>query len=327
MRILFAGKAFARVWERVESHFRGHEVRVADDDELRECLPWAEVLVVRPMKVDEELLSHAGPELSMVQQWGTGIEGIDVEACTARGIPVCNVPSRGTGNAEGVAELAVLLMMLLARRYERCRENVEKRRLHAPQGVALWKKRACVVGLGNLGQCLVERLKGLGMEVVGVNRTYHDRFDSWGLHDFHRLEDLTSALPGCRFVLLATATTPETRGLFSEVQLAAMDRDAFLVNVARADLVDREALNDAIESESIGGAGLDVFWDEPADPADPLLQNPRVVLTPHVGGVTDASLDGVAAFIGRNVDLLAREESPLSCINSRALGLEVLHED
>lgn len=327
MRILFAGKAFARVWNRIEAHFKGHEVRIADDEELRQNMSWAEVLVVPPMEVNEELLSCAGPDLSLVQQWGTGIEGIDVEACTTRRLPVCNVPSRGTGNAEGVAELAVMLMMLLARRYGRCRENVEKGLLHAPQGVALWKKKACVVGLGNLGQCLVERLKGLGMDVVGVNRSYHEKFDSWGLHRFHSLEDLPSALPGCRFVLLAAAAAPGTKGLFGEAQLAAMDRDAFLINVARASLVDREALTEAMESESIGGVGLDVFWDEPADPSDPLLLSPQVILTPHVGGVTDASLDGVAAFVGENIDRLTRGNIPFSCVNAHLLGLEVPHEE
>lgn len=319
MRILFAGKAFERVWSRIERHFRGHEVRISADGNLGEDLSWAEVLVAPPMKVDEELLSRSGTALCLVQQWGTGIEGIDVDACTSRGIPVCNVPSRGTGNAEGVAELAIMLMMLLARRYERCRDSIRNGRLHAPQGVALWKKRVCVVGLGNLGQCLVERLNGLGMEVVGVNRSYHDRFSSWGLHAFYSLDKLTSALPGCRFVLLATAMTSETRGFFAEPQFAAMDNDAFLINVARADLVVREALTDALDSESIAGAGLDVFWDEPADPDDPLLHSSRVVLTPHIGGVTDASLDGVAAFIGRNVDLVARRAVPLSCVNAASI--------
>lgn len=327
MRILFAGKAFERVWDRVEDHFSGQEVRITDDDHLREDLSWAEILVVRPMQVDESLLSCTGKGLRLIQQWGTGIEGIDVEACTARGIPVCNVPSRGTGNAEGVAELAVMLMMLLARRYGRCLENVARGRLHAPQGVALWKKRACVVGLGNLGECLVERLKGMGMDVVGVNRSYRERFASWGLAGFHTLEELTSVLPGCRFVLLAAASTAETKGFFSEDQLAAMDPDSFLINVARADLVDREALTKAIEERSIAGAGLDVFWNEPADPSDPLLSSPRVILTPHVGGVTDASLEGVAAFIAQNINRMTRKVFPLSCVNARTLGLEVSREE
>ncbi len=315
MKVLFAGRVFRKVWETLKPCFEGHEVRIVEKAELEEALSWAEVLVVPPMSVGSDLLRHAGADLRLIQQWGTGIEEIDLAACRDAGVPVCNVPSRGTGNAEGVAELAIMLMMLLARRYGRCVENVREGRVHAPQGVALWKKRVCVVGLGNLGECLVERLKGLGMEVVGVNRSWHDRFAGWGLHDFLLLEDLCTAVKGCRFVLLATAAAPETEGLMGRTELEAMGRDAFLVNVARPGLVQREALTFALEEGQIAGAGLDVFWNEPASPDDPLLSAANLVLTPHVGGVTDASLQGVAAFIGRNVDLLERGERPQSCVD------------
>lgn len=314
MKILFAGKVFEKVWDAVKERFTGHEVRIVAREELENQLPWAEILVVPPMNVVDEVLVHAGPGLKLIQQWGAGVEGIDLKACAARGIPVCNVPSRGTGNAEGVAELAIMLMLLLARRYGRCQENILQGRIHAPQGVAPWKKKACVVGLGNLGQCLVERLHGLGMDVVGVNRSWHDRYASWGLRDFLLMQDLKSAVKGCRFVLIAAALGPGTEGLFGSEELAAMDRDAFLINVARPGLVSRDALAAALEGGKIAGAGLDVFWDEPADPHDPLLASPRLVLTPHVGGVTDASLQGVAAFIAENANRLALGEEPLSLV-------------
>ena len=94
MRILFGGKVFERLWEYIESVFSGHELLAEDEEAFPEVLPWAEVLVARPMNIDGALLDMA-PNLRLIHQWGTGVEGIDLQACAARDIPVCNVPSRG----------------------------------------------------------------------------------------------------------------------------------------------------------------------------------------------------------------------------------------
>jgi len=311
VRILFGGKVFERLWEFIEPLFAGHELQAADKDRFPEVLPWAEVLITPPMKIDASLLDY-GNNLRLLHQWGTGVEGIDLEACAARNIPVCNVPSRGTGNAESVAEFALLLMMLLARRWPRCQENLLKGRLHAPRGIALWQKRACVVGLGNLGECLVECLLGMGMTVRGVNRTLKEEFSHWGLENVYPLDRLEEAVEDCDFVLPALPLSPETFHLMNARIFRAMHSRAFLVNVARGDVVHPGDLEEALHKKIIAGYATDVFWKEPVDPEHPLLKLPNVIVTPHVAGVTDASNRGIASYVAANIHRLETGEPLLS---------------
>lgn len=316
MKVLFAGSAFDRLKDKILPAFGHLDARVARDEEVRDALPWAEVLVTGPREIREDLL-QVGKALRLVQEWGTGVEGIDLAACARLGIKVCNVPSRGTGNAESVAEIALLLMLLLARRYPRAQENLFKLgRVHAPQGIALWKKRVCLVGLGNLGRSLAELLNCLGMQVVGVNRTLRPEFESWGLQSIHCLEELKEAVAGALFLVLALPLNEETANLVDREVLRALGPGGFLINVARGGLVRREDLEAALDAGEIAGAGLDVFWEEPPNPDDPLLRRPNVAAMPHVGGVTDAGLDGVALFIRDNLDRFSRGEPLLSEIHT-----------
>lgn len=319
MRILFAGKEFRRLWDILAPAFRDYDTDVAGDDELPVKIGDAEVLIIRPMPVNDALLAHAG-KLRMIQQWGTGTEGMDLDACTRKGIFACNVPSRGTGNAESVAEMAIMHMLLLARRFSRSQEKLLEGKVFTPPGVSLWKKKACVIGLGGLGHSIVERLVCLGMTVVGVNRTQREEFWEWGLSEVYPLCDLEKAVAGCRFVILALPLNQETAGIIGGPFFRSMERDAFFINVARGGIVVRESLELALAEKWIAGAGLDVFWKEPPDVADALLHSPNVTVTPHVGGVTDASLSGVLHFILQNIARLASGETPLSCLNERRLA-------
>ncbi|MDD3707061.1 MAG: 2-hydroxyacid dehydrogenase [Aminobacterium sp.] len=318
MNILFGGKAFLRLWDVLSPAFQEHSLDVAEDEEIPSKLPWADIFVIRPMTIDKDILKY-GAKLKLVQQWGVGVEGLNVEDCTEAGVYACNIPSRGTGNAEGVAEIAILHMMLLARRYHRAKEKLQEGKVFTPPGVTLWGKRACVIGLGNLGHCVVERLKGLGMSVTGVNRTYREEFSQWGVDTFYSLAEMEKALAGCRFVILALALTPETYHSIAEPFFQSIDRDAFFINVARGDIVVREAFDKALQNKWIAGAGFDVFWKEPPEITDPILNHPLVTTTPHIGGVTDASLNGAIDFIVKNVQRVALGEEPYSCLNSRDL--------
>ncbi len=305
MKILFYPRTFEKLQGIVGPLLEGHEIEVADLSDIKDRIRMADVLVTGPLDVDEELIRGAS-RLRLVHQWGVGVERIDLEACFRKGIDVCNVPSEGTGNAEGVAEIALMHMLLLSRRFGRCQESIRKRRLFSPQGVALWKKRACVIGLGNVGRNIVTRLKGMGMDVTGVNRTERGSFGSLGLDSFCSLDRLQDALPGCRFVILSLELNEDTRGIAGEDFFRSMDPGSYLINVARSELVSRTALESSLGRGHLAGAGFDVFWDEPADPEDPLLENSAVTLTPHIGGVTDEALMGVARSVAENVTRLAR---------------------
>jgi phosphoglycerate dehydrogenase-like enzyme len=296
--------------DRLTGWMKEHAADTADESTLAKKIIDADVLVTRPgVLVSEELLNSA-PKLRLRQQWGTGLEGVDFDACRKRGIAVCNTPSRGTGNAEGVAEIALLHLLLLARKYAFAQQNIQAGKMFSPRGVSLWRKTACVVGLGNLGQTLAERLAGMGMRVRGVNRNPVDsaRLEAMGVQEFFPLSRLREAVPGCRFVVAALALSDETRGLFDDGFFRSMDKDAFFVNVARGGLVKEDALLTALNERRIAGAGLDVLEDEPPHPGNPLLAHPSVTLTPHIGGVTDESVKGMFDFIQGNVDRLSRGE-------------------
>jgi len=314
LKVLFAGKPFERLLNIIEPAFKGHDIRIADNDDLPDAIGWAEVMILRPMPFGEDLLSRA-PRLRLVQQWGVGVEGLDVAACTRHGIWACNVPSRGTGNAEGVAEIAIMHMMMQGRRYKRAQEKLREGKIFTPPGVALWKKRACIVGLGNVGHCVAERLRGLGMEIVGVDRSVSRDYSDWGFSKIYAMASLAEAVNGCRFVVLCLALTPETDGLIDEKILRSMDRDAFIINVARGPIIERKALETALAEKWINGAGLDVLWEEPPAPDDPLLDDGRVTVTPHIGGVTDVSMDGVMSFIVENINTVAEGGHPKGCLN------------
>ncbi|NCC61746.1 MAG: glyoxylate reductase [Verrucomicrobiae bacterium] len=317
MRVLFWGKEFQRFFDTLSTVFAHHEMSIADPLDDKGALNDAEVLVIRPATVDDELLARA-PSLRLVQQWGAGTEGIDVAACSKRGVIACNVPSLGTGNAEGVAEVAFLHMLLHAKRFFRAREKLMEGKVYTPPGTALWGKRGCVVGLGNVGRSVALRMKAFGMAVTGVNRTSPSEVGV--VDDFFPLFALEQAVKGCRFVVAALSLNTATENIFSESFFNAMDRDAFFINVARGGLVRRDALEKALKEKWIAGAGLDVLWEEPHSPADPILTQPAVTVTPHIGGVNDASFEGVLSFIVRNIDLLASGNSPLSRLDIDGAG-------
>ena len=319
MKILFSPGTFERLRHVIDPLLPGHDIEIAEPADVPRLIEGVQVLVTGPMDVDEDLLERAD-SLRLVQQWGVGVERIDLAACASKGVAVCNVPSGGTGNAEGVAEIALMHMLLLARRFGKAGESIRKRRLFSPQGVSLWRKRSCVIGLGGVGRAVTERLKGMGMSITGVNRTNRGGFASIGIDRFFKVEDILSALPGSRFVILALELNESTRNIADEEFFQAMDPDSYIINVGRAELVSRKALEMALGSGRLAGAGLDVFWDEPADPDDPLLENPLVTVTPHIGGLTDEALRGVAGRVAENIGRLERTMDLLNTVHLKDQG-------
>lgn len=319
MKILFSPGTFERLRHVIDPLLPGHDIEIAEPADVPRLIEDVQVLVTGPMDVDEDLLERAD-SLRLVQQWGVGVERIDLAACASKGVAVCNVPSGGTGNAEGVAEIALMHMLLLARRFGKAGESIRKRRLFSPQGISLWKKRSCVIGLGGVGRAITERLKGMGMGITGVNRTHREGFASIGIDRFFNVEDILSALPGSRFVILALELNESTRNIADDSFFQAMDPDSYIINVGRAELVSRNALEMALGSGRLAGAGLDVFWDEPADPDDPLLENPLVTVTPHIGGLTDEALRGVAGRVAENIGRLERNMDLLNVVQLKEQG-------
>jgi phosphoglycerate dehydrogenase-like enzyme len=231
---------------------------------------------------------------------------------------VARIPSAGTGNAESVAEHALLLMLALARRLPQVPDHVRARHLGEPAGIALAGKTACIVGLGSAGGALAARLAAMGVRLVAARKNLQGVVPPGvSLQRTHDLAHLAAAVRDADFVVITARYEPDAHHLFDRAMLQAMKPGAFLINVARGGFVDRAALGEALRSGQVGGAGLDVIEGEPIDPHDPLLQL-NVVVTPHVAGVTDLSYEGIAREFAQNVQRYARGEPPAHAVNAPA---------
>ena len=265
-------------------------------------------------RVGAEVIGNTSATL--INQFGVGIEGVDIPAATQRGIYVANVPGHeGAGNAASVAEHAIFLMLALARKYPKAQENVQKRIIGAPMGTALMGKTVAIFGVGSIGAQLALRLKHFQVHMLGIKHHPSEALKhTLGLDFLGGPDDVAQVLEQADFVVLALPVTPETRAMLNADAFARMKKTAFLINVARGPVIDHTALVEALAQKQIAGAGLDVFWDEPTDPDDALFQY-NVIATPHTAGVTDLSYNDIARGLAANVNRIRTGQPPINCPN------------
>lgn len=269
-----------------------------------------DVLIPTMCKVTEELLKK-GDRLRLIQQCGSGLEGVDIKAAEGMGIWVANVPTDISGNADSVAELGIYLMIGLSRNVKGMNHSLVQRKMGEPQGMALKGRKVGIVGLGGIGRSLARRLAPFDVHMIGIKRREPDpALKELGLEWVGGPEKLPDLLAESDYVVLCLPHTPETNLLMDRQAFACMKEGAFLINLSRGGLVDRDALEEALFSGQIGGAGLDVFWEEPPDPKDPIFGY-NVLATPHVAGSTDRSMEGIAKVVAENIRRLERNERPL----------------
>ena len=317
MRILICSEAFPAARPLLQARLPDDEVVTCPADALtavdraREVLAGVDVVIPTMARIDAAVMDAGS--FRLIHQWGVGLEGVDLAAAHARGIAVANVPSGASGNAASVAELALLLILALLRRFPEAQRNVREGVLGAPLGDSLAGRTVCLVGLGQVGGALARRLQPFEARLLGVGRRPRgDHVAGLGLARYYPAGDLHAALAAADVVVLCLPVTEETRGLLDAAALARLRPSAYLVNVARGPLVDYAALREALAAGRLAGAGLDVFWHEPIAPDDPLLQY-NVIATPHVAGVTDRSYAGIADALAANVERLRRGERLHHC--------------
>jgi phosphoglycerate dehydrogenase-like enzyme len=292
-------------------------VRLMPEDEVRVCLqkevpseaPWAEVLIPAMTRLTPEIIDSA-PDLKLIQQFGVGLEGVDLEAAAARGIPVANVPGdQAPVHAECTAEGGVFLMMASARQYKFCQQTLARGEWGRPSGQALIDRTALIIGLGAVGQALAARLVPMGMRVMATDiQARSDTAENLGLD---RLEDpskLSDLLPEADFVISTVTLTPETQGLFNRTVFERMKPTAIVVNISRGPIVNEEDLLAALNEGQIAGAALDVLNQEPPAADHPLVNHEKVVVTPHTAGSTRQSFDALGRAVADNVERLKKGE-------------------
>ena len=262
--------------------------------ELREIAGAYDALAVRSAtKVTAEFLA-AATRLRVIGRAGTGVDNIDLDAATRRGVVVMNAPG---GNSVSVAEHTVALLLALARRVadasqSTCAGKWEKKKFSA--GREVLGKTLGVVGTGSIGALVVQRAKAFGMKVIAYDPFLSEEAAAkLGVE----LVPLPEIFRRSDAVTLHVPLNEQTKNMVAAPQLAQMKPGALLINCARGGLVDEKALADALESKRLGGAALDVFETEPPPAGHPLFCCENFIATPHLGGSTEDAQQNVALIV------------------------------
>jgi phosphoglycerate dehydrogenase-like enzyme len=210
-----------------------------------------------------------------------------------------------------VAELGIYMMIGLARNFRGMAASFANRRIGEPRGTTLMGKTVGIVGLGGIGKALAKRLRAFDVRLIGIKRDDPGRAATdLGLDWAGGSQDLERLLGLSDFVALCLPLSAESRNLMNEKTFASMRKGSFLINLSRGGIVDRDALEKALATGQIAGAGLDVYWEEPVDPQDPIFRH-NVFTTPHIGGSTDVSIAGIVQVVADNIRRVERNQEPL----------------
>ncbi len=277
-----------------------------------------DALIIRSVTQVTDQVLAAAPNLKVVARAGIGLDNVDVDAATRRGVMVVNAPQ---SNIISAAEQAMALLLAQARNIPQAHAALTAGSWErsAWQGVELAGKTIGLVGLGRVGALVAQRAAGFGMRVIAFDPYVSaDRAKEMGVDAMPSLEAL---LVQADFVSIHLPRTSETEELFGERELGLMKQGARLINTARGGIVDEEALAKAIEGGHLGGAGLDVFASEPTTDS-PLFALDSVVVTPHLGASTKEAQDKAGTAVAEMVRLALMGEFVPYAVNVSA-GAEV----
>jgi phosphoglycerate dehydrogenase-like enzyme len=257
--------------------------------------------------VDKEILERA-KRLKLIQQFGVAVDVVDLTKATQLNIPVANVPGL---NTVAVAELGIYFIFALAKMIRLTDQMLREKRLGEPTGTEVSGKTLCIVGLGRIGTALALRAKGLGMRILAVKRhPLPGQAKALGIESVQSPDCLNSLLAQSDYVVLTLPLNEQTTSLIGSEELKSMKPGAYLINLSRGPMIDREALIQVLRSGKLGGFATDAAWEEPADTYDWVFKQHNVILTPHIGATTKEVLEATARIISENVERVARGEKP-----------------
>ena len=316
-RILLTQAIHPLAQARLAQHGEGVVAPDTAPDTLRASALGCRVVMVRAQLPDD--IFDAAPSLIGAVRHGAGVDMIPIAAATARGVLVANVPGV---NANAVAEHVLRSMLQLARHTapmaRRLRDRAAgwaKARAFADAGLELAGRTLGLIGFGHVGQA-VARVCGAGLSMTVLA---HTRSALPPSEVVVRRVPLPELLARSDVVVLACPLTDQTRGLIGAAELALMKRGAWLVNVARGPVVHDAALVEALRSGQLAGAALDVFDTVPLPDDHPYWELENVLITPHVAGITDDSLQRMGQVAVQAVAHLLRGEVPPHCVNPQAV--------
>ncbi len=280
-------------------------------DELLSLIPHYDALLVRSQtKVDAEVL-RAGTRLKVVGRAGVGVDNIDVPTATERGIVVVNSPE---GNTIAAAELTFALILALARKIPQADRSLRAGEWKRTQfmGTELSRKTLGVVGIGKIGREVARRARAFGMRVLA----YDPHMPTATIQQLGaEPADLETLLSESDFITLHAPLTPETRQMLNRESLAKTKPGVRIINCARGELIDLDALAELVEAGHVAGCALDVFPEEPPPSDLKVLQQPQNVLTPHLGASTEEAQVKVAIDVAEQIVAVLTDGVPRSPVN------------
>lgn len=297
-------------------------LQCTSEDELVANAQDAEAVLTQYARIGARTITNL-PRLHHIARYGVGLDIVDVEAATAAGILVTNVPADYC--RDEVADHALAALLVFARKLRRFDEAVHAGNWHWQAGAPLRQlrgRRLGLVGLGNIGRAIVARAAAFGLEIVAS-----DPYVDAGIADAvgARLIAFDELLATSDYVIVQAPLTDETRNLFDRAAIARMQRGAVLINTARGPIVDSDALYDALRDGHLAGAALDDLPEEPAKqrswrPDNPLLTLPNCLVTPHVAYYSDDSIHYARTFASEEVVRVLRGEMARSPVNLQEIA-------
>jgi D-3-phosphoglycerate dehydrogenase len=278
--------------------------RPLSSDELLELIPGCDGYIAGLDAIDRAVI-NGSDKLRVIARYGVGVDNVDLDAARERGIVVTNTPG---ANSASVAELTVGLILSLGRKIPEAVQAAKKGEWPRMTGISLEGKTIGLLGFGAIAKNVARRLAGFDCDVIA----YHPSYDiataeSLGVQ-LRPEEDL---IREADFLSLHLPLNPESRGMVNSEFLGKMKPGAFLINTSRGELIDEEALFEALQSGRLQGAALDAFSKQPPDPGNPLLAMPQVIATPHMGAHTDGATNAMGWAALQDCLAVLRGEQPI----------------
>ena len=291
---------------------------VTEDELLKIIADFDAVVNVRSIPMNRKIID-AAKNLKIIARHGLGFETIDVEAANERNVVITRATAQGP---YPVAEFAIGLLFALAKRYVPAHTSVKSKKWEPLKftGTELKDKTLGIIGLGAIGSTVARiATMGLQMKVIAYDPyVSEEKAKEVGA----KLVNLNNLLKESDYISLHAAVTKDSKGILGKKEFDLMKKGVFLVNCARGEIVDEQALYEALSSGKVAGAGLDVLTKEPPEKNNPILGLENVILTPHVAGVSEESLERMSVSIAENIINLAQGRLPIleTVANKEALN-------
>jgi len=278
--------------------------RPLSSSEVVQLIPGIDGYIAGVDTIDQAVI-RAADQLRVIARYGVGVDAIDLEAARQAGIVVCNTPG---ANSASVAELAIGLMLSLARNLPVAFQATKGGEWPRLSGLTLEGKTIGLIGFGAIGQQVARRLSGFSCAILA-----YDPLIKQAPPELPNVQVVSSdeVIRRADFISLHCALTAETKSLVDARFLAQMKPGSFLINTARGELIDEGALFDALHDGKLRGAALDVFTHQPPGKEHPLLGLPQVIATPHMGAHTDSATNAMGWMALRECLAVLRGENPL----------------